>query len=121
MKTIKIGKYEVTSFGVNNYSCGMEAITIKTKDISINEVQELDGVYLHPTLEPDSIDIYCLLGTAEQFKEFYNSCVQSYSVKQAVKDLGMPNKSDDDKWSLITDHSEEIRTKFVPWYDRLNK
>ena len=46
---------------------GMLLVSIDPTKISYQEVAKLEGVFLHPTKQPNDKSILALLGTAEQF------------------------------------------------------
>lgn len=116
MKTIEIQGHKCTNFGSNNYSHGMEAVVFNPKDLTAKEVAALPGVFLHPTCKPNSLEIFALLGTQEQFKKFYKSAVEQYASNKAIKEFGMPEHSDRDTWGKIHKLIEELEESFKPWY-----
>ena len=113
MKTI-ISGYIVDNFGSNNYSHGMEAIVFNPKDVSVREVEKLTNVFLHPTVEPNSLEIFALMGTAEQFNSFYRDAVSSYCAKKAFDKFGYPTT--DEGWTDLNRYAEDEEFDFVPWY-----
>ena len=114
MNKIEINGHKATDFGTNNYSCGMRAIIFNPNEVTIEEVKELPGVFLHPTVRPNSLEIFALLGTDEQFIEFYNSAVESHCSKQAFRELGNP--TDKEGWKKLSNHVDELKSSFIPWY-----
>lgn len=107
------------TFGSNNYSHGMIAVTIKP-EFSKEEILEA-GLFLHPTVEPNSYETFGLQGTQEQFDKFYQSAVDSYCAKRAVRELGMPHYSDRKAWSKVNKRAKELSKNFIPWYDEESK
>lgn len=115
MKTIIEG-YAVDNFGSNNYSYGMEAIVFNHKEVTVKEVEKLPNIFLHPICKPNSLEIFALLGTQEQFAKFYKSAVSSYAAKAAFDKYGMPENEDRGTWNLIHSYVEDVEADFVPWY-----
>lgn len=72
MNKICINGVSFTDFDENNYSCGMHLITT---DAAITPKQVLDGefpgVYLNPSAPWNKEEAFCVLGTKEQYAEFY--------------------------------------------------
>lgn len=118
MKTIEINGYKAQNFGNNNYSYGMEAIIFNPKDITWQQVAELPNVFLHPTVAPNELEIFALLGTNEQFKDFYKSAIDSHISKQAVSKFGIPDYDDRDAWNKLHKYEGLLHSEFVTWYDR---
>lgn len=80
-------------FGDNNYSCGMHLIT--TEDtITVEQVLngEFPGVYLNPSAPWNELDHFCVLGTPEQYEEFYKTQVGAQISKRLCEQggLGLP-------------------------------
>lgn len=116
MNTIIISGHTANNFGSNNYSYDMEAIVFNHKDITVREVEKLPNVFLHPTVEPNSLEIFALLGTKEQFDKFYASAVATHCSKKAIDKFGMPDYSDRDAWNELNSYRKDLESEFVPWY-----
>ena len=117
MKTIQIGGYTAQNFGSNNYSHEMEAIIFNPKDITPEQVKSLPNVFLHPTCEPNSMEIFALLGTKEQFDSFYKSEKSSYCSKKAVDKFGLPKYDDRETWNKLHAYEKELESSFKAWYE----
>jgi hypothetical protein len=115
MKT-QLHGYNIHNFGKNNYSYNMEAIIFNPKDITPQEVSQLPNVFLHPEFEPNTLEIFALLGTKEQFTSFYEAVKRSCCTKAAISKFGMPRYEDRDTWSKINDYAEELESSFKAWY-----
>ena len=53
---------KMTNFGSNNYSCGLEAITLSAPKVDLAEAEEYakyHGLYLHPTLQANKCEVSC--------------------------------------------------------------
>lgn len=105
----------IDNYGSNNHSCGMEAVTIKP-EYSKEEILEA-GLFLHPTLKPNSCETFALKGTQEQFDKFLISAKESKAAKQAFNEFGMPHYEDRETWDKIHARCKELEEAFVPWYD----
>jgi hypothetical protein len=114
MEKIMISGVPAYNFGKNNYSCDMEAIVFNAQDVSVEEVSMLDNIYLHPICEPNSLEIFALRGTHDNFLKFYEGCIESEMTKQAVKELGYPKTSDE--WVIVGIRIDELVSSFKPWY-----
>jgi hypothetical protein len=118
MKKIQIEDIEATDLGTNNYSSGMSAIVFDHKTTTVEQVTKLPNVFLHPLVKPDTLDIFAVYGTAEQFDVFYKHCVESYAAKEAFAKFGIPENEDAETWSKVHAFCEEIINNFVPWYEK---
>ena len=122
MKKITINRIPADNYGTNNYSCGMEAIIFDAKDIKIEDVVKLPNVYLHPTHAANSLEIFAIRGTEEQYKKFYKDCKSCECTNIAVKERGgMPKIDDRDGWDELGRRIEELEAEFKPWYDMVLK
>lgn len=117
MKITTIQGITANNFGSNNYSCGMEAIIFNPQDTTVEQVRILPGVFLHPTCEPNSLGIFALLGTKEQFDEFYLRCVKSEITKRVIGG-NIPDMSDIEAWKLLNEKIDILVKEFVPWYNK---
>lgn len=116
MEKIIIQGIPAYNFGKNNYSCNMEAIIFNPKDISVQDVTMLEDIYLHPTCEPNSLEIFAIKGSNEDYLKFYKGCIESEMTKQAVKELGYPKNSDE--WVAISIRIDNLVLNFKPWYNK---
>ena len=112
---------KVTNFGSNNYSCGMEAITLSAPRVDMDEAKkyaEENGLYLHPTLKPNQNEVFLLKGTFVQYVDFAIQCRDQEASKKAMKDLGITlsdllngSPYDQDTLSMLKEKYEE---EFIP-------
>lgn len=122
MKKILINEIPTDNYGANNYSCGMEAIIFNPKDIKIEDVVKLPNVFLHPTHAANSLEIFAVMGTEEQYKKFYEYCKSCECTNIAVKERGgMPKIDDRDGWDELGKRIEELEAEFKPWYNMVLK
>ena len=115
MKKIEINGISADNYGSNNYSCGMEGIVFSTKDITVEQVKLLPNVFLHPTVEPNSYEIFALLGTKEQYEEFLKDAKESHCANKAFNELGHPRN--DNEWNKLKSRIKELEAEFKPWYE----
>jgi len=93
MSRISINEVWFADFGSNNYSCGMHLITT---DAAITTEQVLNnkfpGVYLNPSAPWNELDHFCVLGTPEQYTEFYETQREAQISKRLCEQggLGLP-------------------------------
>ena len=121
MKSIIIEGLLGDNYGTNNYSNGMEVIVFNTMINSVDKIMNTEGLFPHPTQEPNSLEIYMLKGTKEQYDELYPQLVESYCTSQVINANGMPSMSDRDAWSDLAEKIEEEVINFVPWYKNIIK
>lgn len=108
MKKQNINGIEYTNFGSNNYSRGMEAVVFNPKDITPEDVHNLEGFYLHPTCEPNSLEIFALKGTLQNYVDFTDEVRRNESSLKASQRL---NSFDFDVYD--TPEYQE----FKPWHN----
>ena len=119
MEKLTINGHVADNLGSNNYSHGMEVIVFSPTTTTIEQVKELPNVFLHPRIKPDAEDIFALLGTQEQFDEFFRSAKQSYCSKEAIRRCGgIPEEDDDNTWDKIHQLEEKLWDSFKPWYEK---
>ena len=118
MNKVIIHGVEAYNFGSNNYSFGMEAVVFNPANVTVKQIKEMDGVFLHPTCKPNRLEIFALLGTQEQFDEFYPSCVSSEMTKLYYNSLNhvLPEYEDREAWTKINEDIDALIESFVPWY-----
>lgn len=112
MNTIEINGTVFTNHGVNNYSKGMELISIYPAPKNI--VQDVldgkyPGVYLNPSAECNST-FYGVLGTPEQYEQFYNSQKESCMANEI---LGKVNYD----WSNYKEVRAEVESQYKDWWE----
>ncbi len=90
MKKTIINGVAFTNFGENNYSCGMELITTDAA-ITVEQVlaEEFPGVYLNPSAPWNELDHFCVLGTKEQYAEFYKAQREAQISKRLIQQGGL--------------------------------
>jgi len=118
MEKLTINGHVACNFGSNNYSHGMEAIVFNPSMTTIEQVKNLPNVFLHPTVEPNSLEIFALLGTQEQFDGFFKDAKETYCSQQAVKELGgIPSYNNEGAWKKIHEREDELWAEFKPWHE----
>lgn len=103
---------EYTNFGSNNYSRGLEAVSFDPKDITPEEVSKLPGFFLHPSLEPNSCEIFALKGTFPQYLEFLKVVVDVKATEYAVSIFGLNPQS----WDEFRETEQRFKDRFRPWF-----
>lgn len=78
METVKILGRQMTDFGTNNYSYGMHLVYFYGKDELdvyniVQAIKDCDVhcLYLNPSAPCTKWEFYGVMGTPEQYKEFY--------------------------------------------------
>ena len=119
MEKVTIHGVAADNYGSSPYSHGMDAIIFSTKNTSIEEVSEMDGVYLNPIKEADDLDIFALQGTQEQYEKLYFELVESHCASEAFRLVNggkMPDKNDKETRDAIQVMKKELERMFVPWF-----
>lgn len=76
MKKFTINGVEFNNFGPNNYSDGMELITVNNppKDFVQRVLKgEFYGIYLNPSAPCCEDEFFGVFGTSEQYEKFYRN------------------------------------------------
>lgn len=114
MNRISINGVFFHDFGSNNYSNGMHLITTGA---AITTEQVLDGefpgVYLNPSAPWNELDHFCVLGTPEQYAEFYKTQREAQISKRLCEQggLGLP----------IYEYRElrdQIESEYKDWWEK---
>lgn len=103
-----------SNFGSNNYSCGMEAVTVEPT--YSNEEILAAGLFLHPTVKPNQFEIFALRGTQQQYDKFMVEAKKSWAAKKAIDELSVPDYRDRESWDTLTARIEELEAQFKPWF-----
>lgn len=90
MNKICINGVFFADFGSNNYSNGMHLITTGAA-ITTEQVLkgEFPGVYLNPSAPWTNEECFCVLGTPEQYKEFYQTQKDAQISKRLYQQGGL--------------------------------
>ena len=113
--------YDIYNFGSNNYSYGMLPITFNMSEISIGQVAALENIFLNPTAEPDSLNIFALYGTQEQFDNLLKRQHQTWASKKACAEVGgIPANEDRETWNKLHELEDKYYAEFTPWYAKDN-
>lgn len=110
METIIINGIKANLF--NKTYNGMDALTFHLNDIKPLDVLKLEGVFLHPTESPNSIEIFALKGTQEQYDEFCKTHKQAYCSLIASA-----------KYDILTEYEEfsklqnELLSNYKFWFE----
>lgn len=120
MKKFTINGIEFNSFGSNNYSNGMELVSVRTNSLEESENLtkrvlngEFPGVYLNPSVPYFDDGFFAVFGTEEQYKKFYAKQKESQISKRMIDKFG---------WGLwpspkVTNaYEEELRKNYKDWW-----
>lgn len=107
------------NFGSNNYSCGMEAVIFNPDDITPAQVHFLDGFYLHPTEEPNSLEIFALKGTESEYADFTDTCKRHVAYKAMLDSFGWPDTWTEETSKAAHELKDKIIAEFKPWFHKL--
>ena len=112
MNTIEINGTVFNNFGANNYSEGMELISIYPAPKNI--VQDVlagkyPGVYLNPSAKCDST-FYGVLGTPEQYEKFYNRQREAQMSPQILSKVNHD-------WSNYAEVRAEVESQYKDWWE----
>jgi hypothetical protein len=118
MKKFMINGVEFNNFGPNNYSDGMELITVNNpKEDFVQRVLagEFHGIYLNPSAPCYEEEFFGVFGTSEQYKKFYAK------QKESIISKGMIDKFGWGLWPApkVTDaYEEELRKNYKDWWEK---
>ena len=119
MEKININGYEFCNFGENNYSHGMELITSTDRPTEILEKVKLqepgfENIWFNPSAPCNDFEFFGVLGTEEQYKEFYEEQKASQISKKMIEAFGWNNWPDKE----ITDRYEmKLLTNYKDWWE----
>lgn len=118
MNKFTINGIEFNNFGSNNYSGGMELITVTNppKDLVKRVlVGEFYGVYLNPSSPCNDFEFFGVLGSKEQYEKFYHDQKDSQIAKAMINKFGWNNWPDE----KVTDaYEEELRKNYKDWWEK---
>lgn len=114
MKTLVINGVEFCNFGSNGYSHGMELITCYP--MPKNLIQDVldgkyEGVYLNPSA-PCNEEFYGVLGTEEQYEEFYEEQKDAQIAKAMMQYLDI-HKATPEEYRKA---KEKIESEYKDWW-----
>lgn len=119
---------EMTNFGTNNYSGGMELIYCYRKEGDVMSIVkkvldgEMYGVWLNPSAKCTPFEFYGLFGTQEQYKEMYTSLVDSCIATEVVSRFGSIDnyiKTSHKDCKVINEVEQQVRSSYTDWWKRI--
>lgn len=123
MKQIKIMGRMMTDFGVNNYSHGMHLVYFYGNDpLDVyNVVQAIKDcdvhcLYLNPSAPCTEWEFYGVMGTPEQYEEFYASQKESVIARQLIERLGGADKFRHVDPAEMEATKAEIEANYKDWW-----
>jgi hypothetical protein len=122
MEKININGYIFNNFGENNYSYGMELVSVGTNSSKESENLtkrvlngEFPGVHLNPSAPYFDDEFFAVFGTEEQYKKFYAKQKESQISKKMIDKFG---------WGLwpspkVTNaYKEELLKNYKDWWEK---
>ena len=107
--------YRAYSFGIcQPFNLGIEAVTFKPSECSLDTVRTLKDVHLHPILQPNALEIFALVCKQDQYDIFERECIASLCSKEARNQLGHPETQEE--WARIMDKKKELVNNFKVWH-----
>lgn len=96
MQIINIEGYEFCNFGKNNYSNGMELITSSDRPKEIlqkvkNQEIGFENIWLNPAANCSDFEFFGVLGTEEQYLQFYKAQKNAIIGSRMVEMFGLDN------------------------------
>lgn len=90
MERFSVNGVWFADFSSNNYSCGMHLISTCAA-ITVEQVLagEFPGVYLNPSAPWTDEECFCVLGTPEQYEEFYETQREAQISKRLCEQGGL--------------------------------
>ena len=121
MKKFTINGVEFNNFGPNNYSDGMELVTVNnpSKDFVQRVLKgEFHGIYLNPSAPSNDEEFFGVFGTKKQYSEFYKRQREAQIIELLIKKFG--------SWAQIAelDNEEfrrakkEIESTYKDWWEK---
>lgn len=122
MEKFTINGVEFNNFGENNYSNGMQLITTTRSQMNIPMASlieqvlrgEFRGVYLNPSAPCNIEEFFGVLGTKEQYEEFYQSQRESQISKKMIEKFGWNNWPDKE---ITEKYEDELRRNYKDWWE----
>lgn len=120
MEKLVINGYTFNNFGENNYSNGMQLITSTDRPTEILEKVKLqepgfECVWFNPSAPCNDFEFFGVLGTEEQYKEFYQNQRDSQISKKMIEKFGWNNWPDKE----ITDaYEDELIANYKDWWEK---
>lgn len=96
MEKLNIAGYEFNNFGSNNYSNGMELITSTDRPSEIVEKVKrkepgFENIWLNPSAPCSDFEFFGVLGTEEQYLQFYKTQKNAIIGSRMVEMFGWDN------------------------------
>jgi len=118
MEKLVINGYTFNNFGENNYSNGMQLITSTDRPQEILEKVKLqepgfECVWFDPSAPCHSFEFYGVLGTEEQYKEFYQNQRDSQIAKKMIEKFGWNNWPDRE---ITEAYKNELIANYKDWW-----
>ena len=116
MKQITINGVVFNNFGSNNYSEGMELITLypcykgMVQDVLDGKYP---GVYLNPSA-PCGQEFYGVYGTEEQYKKLYKNQVEAQISKRMISKFGWSDWPD---LEITRAYEKKLYAEYKDWWN----
>ena len=117
MEKMLINGIEFNNFGSNNYSDGMELVTVyPCYKGMIQDVLDgkYPGIYLNPSA-PCSEEFFGVFGTEEQYRELYKHQVDCQISKKMIKKFGIFNWPDPE---ITREYEKKLREEYKDWWNK---
>lgn len=118
MKKFMINGVEFNNFGPNNYSDGMELVTVTNppKDFVKKVLAgEFYGIYLNPSAPCCSDEFFGVFGTKEQYSEFYKDQKEACIGKAMCEKFGYTHWPDP---LITTRYERDLRKNYKDWWEK---
>jgi hypothetical protein len=113
MNRICINGVFFADFGDNNYSYGMHLVStcaaITTEQVLAGE---FPGVYLNPSAPWNELEAFCVLGTPEQYAEFYETQREAQISKRLCEQGGL-----DLPINAYRELRDQIESEYKDWWE----
>ena len=125
MKQIKIMGCIMTDMGINNYTHGMHLIYFYGKDpLDVRSIVQAvkDGdihcLYLNPSAPCTEWEFFGVMGTPEQYAEFYAAQKASVIANRIIEHFGGPEKFTADQLNPIdvTAVKAKVEADYKDWW-----
>lgn len=120
MQTINIEGYEFCNFGKNNYSKGMELISSSDRPQEIlqkvkNKEAGFENIWLNPSAECSDFEFFGVLGTKEQYSQFYEAQKKAIIADRMIDKFGW------DDWPLketTEAYKTQLLSNYKDWWEK---
>ena len=124
MKKFTINGIEFNNFGSNNYSNGMELVTVTNPPkgligrVLVRVEPGFENIWLNPSAPCNDFEFFGVLGTEEQYSEFYKKQREAQIAKLLIKKFGSWAEIAELDNEEFKEAKEEIESAYKDWWEK---